>query len=94
MCGVRWLVSLCSLGSEQLQSLLAVELTDVGKGGREGGERGEGREGRGAHRKSTKLNINPGCRDRMASATEDKEGHCLFLRVQGCNVGRGEVGIT
>lgn len=37
-----------------------------------------------AHRKSTELNINPGCQDRMALATEDKEGHCLFLRVQGC----------
>lgn len=38
-------------------------------------KRGEGS----AHRKSTKLNINPGCRDRMALATEDKEGHCLFF---------------
>lgn len=37
--------------------------------------------GVGAHRKSTELNINPGCQDRMALATEDKEGHCLFLRV-------------
>lgn len=32
-----WSVSLCSLWSEQLQSLLAVELTDIGKGKRSGG---------------------------------------------------------
>lgn len=48
--------------------------------------------GWGAHRKSTELNINPGCQDRMALATEDKEGHCLFLRVQGCIIsGRARV---
>lgn len=75
-----WSVSLCSLWSEQLQSLLAVELTDIGKGKERGGT---------AHRKSTKLNINPGCRERMALATEDKEGHCLFLWVQGCILRRG-----
>lgn len=46
-----------------------MELTDIGKG----------RGGCSAHRKSTDLNINPGCQDRMALATEDKEGHCFFL---------------
>lgn len=35
-----------------------------------------------AHRKSTELNINPGCQERMALAVEDKEGHCFFW-VQG-----------
>ena len=50
---------------EQLQSLL----TDAHKC--EPGEFGGN-----AHRKSTKLKINPGCLDRVASAMEDKEGHC------------------
>lgn len=77
VCLVAGEVSLCSLWSEQLQSLLAVAFTDIGNG-------------RvvfwrvGAHRKSTELNINPGCQDRMAVTMEDKEGHCLYLRVQGC----------
>lgn len=63
-----------------------MELTDIGKGK---GVWGGGVGGGSAHRKSTKLNINPGCRDKMALATEDKEGHCLFLGVQGCILGRG-----
>lgn len=52
-----WSVGLCSLRSEQLQSLLAVELTDMGKGKRRWGDWEVG--GGSAHRKSTKLNIKP-----------------------------------
>lgn len=50
-----------------------------------------------AHRKSTELNINPGCQERMALAMEDKEGHCFFFQMQGfirwvVVVGRGSGG--